>query len=60
MTNIEGFQADDADLTITVNRSDLETVMMGQKRLVTLIDEGTAQATGDVSILDRLAMSFAS
>ena len=59
LTNIEGFQADKADLTITINRSDLETVMMGQKRLVALIDDGTAQATGDVSILDKLAMSFA-
>ena len=59
LTNIQGFQADNADLTITVNRSNLETVMMGQKRLVALIDDGTAQATGDVGILDKLAASFA-
>jgi alkyl sulfatase BDS1-like metallo-beta-lactamase superfamily hydrolase len=59
LTNIEGFQADDADLTITINRSDLDTVMMGQKRLTAMIDDGTAQATGDVSILDKLAMSLA-
>ena len=59
LTNIEGFQADDADLTITVNRADLEVVMMGQKRLKTMIEDGTAKASGDVSILDKLAMSFA-
>ena len=29
LTNIVGFQADDADLTITINRSDLEQTMMG-------------------------------
>jgi hypothetical protein len=29
--------------------------MMGQKRLVSLIEDGTAQASGDVSILDQLA-----
>ena len=59
LTNIEGFQADDPDLTITINRSDLETVMMGQKRLATQIEDGTAKATGDVSLLDKLAVTFA-
>ena len=58
LTNIEGFQAENADLTITVNRADLETVMMGQQRLATLINDGTAQATGDSSVLDSLAASF--
>jgi alkyl sulfatase BDS1-like metallo-beta-lactamase superfamily hydrolase len=29
LTNIEGFQAKDADLTITINRSDLEKTMIG-------------------------------
>jgi alkyl sulfatase BDS1-like metallo-beta-lactamase superfamily hydrolase len=58
LTNIEGFQADDADLTVTIDRADLETVMMGQKRLVTMIEDGTASATGDVSLLDQLAVSM--
>ena len=58
LTNIEGFQADDADLTVTINRSDLEIVMMGQKRLVAMIEDGTATATGDVSLLDQLAVSM--
>jgi len=59
LTNIKGFQADDADLTITIDRADLETVMMGQKRMVTMIEEGTAKATGDVSLLDKLAATMA-
>ncbi len=59
LTNIEGFQADDPDLTITVDRADLETVMMGQKRLKTLVEDGTAKAMGDASILDQLAATMA-
>ena len=58
LTNIEGFQADDADLTITIDRADLETVMMGQKRLKTMIEDGTAKATGDTSIIDKLAATM--
>ena len=33
LTNIQGFQADKADLTLTINRSDLEQTMMGLKTL---------------------------
>jgi alkyl sulfatase BDS1-like metallo-beta-lactamase superfamily hydrolase len=59
LTNIQGYQAEDADLTITVDRADLETVMMGQKRLLTLIDEGTAKADGDKKVLEQLAATLA-
>jgi alkyl sulfatase BDS1-like metallo-beta-lactamase superfamily hydrolase len=59
LTNIEGYQAEDADLTITVDRGDLETVMMGKKRLLTLIDEGTAKAKGDKKVLEQLASTLA-
>jgi alkyl sulfatase BDS1-like metallo-beta-lactamase superfamily hydrolase len=58
LTNIEGFKAEDTDLNITINRTDLETVMMGKKRLTTLINEGTAKTSGDVSLLDKLAASM--
>ncbi|MDJ0848900.1 MAG: alkyl sulfatase dimerization domain-containing protein [Myxococcota bacterium] len=58
LTNIEGFQAEEADLTVTIDRSDLETVMMGKKRLKTMIEEGTAKAQGDAAILDRLAATL--
>lgn len=58
LTNMPGFLADNADLTVTIDRADLETVMMGKKRLATLIEEGTAKATGDVSVLDKLAATM--
>ena len=58
LTNIEGFLADDADLTITINRSDLETVMMGAKRLTDQIADGTAKAEGNTEILEQLAATM--
>ena len=42
LTNIEGFQSDAPDLTLTVNRSDLVTVMMGLSSFETLITDGKA------------------
>ena len=33
LTNIAGFQADKPDLTLTINRADLEQTMMGAKKL---------------------------
>ena len=58
LTNIEGFQADNADLTITINRSDLETVMMGKKTLMAQLDDGTAKFKGDKSIIKKLASTL--
>jgi alkyl sulfatase BDS1-like metallo-beta-lactamase superfamily hydrolase len=55
LTNIQGFQAERADLTLTVNRSDLETVLAGQRTLESLIADGTARVQGDVTVLTRLA-----
>lgn len=55
LTNIEGFQAETPDLSITINRSDLVTVMMGASTFESLISEGRATTSGDVSILDTLA-----
>jgi alkyl sulfatase BDS1-like metallo-beta-lactamase superfamily hydrolase len=55
LTNIEGYQADNADLTLTVNRSDLERVMGGTATLEMLLAEGAAQAEGDLAILGQLA-----
>ncbi|MBW2424159.1 MAG: MBL fold metallo-hydrolase [Deltaproteobacteria bacterium] len=59
LTNIEGFQAEDADLTITIDRVDLEQTMMGLKTLRAQIDEGTANAEGERAILEKLASMFA-
>ncbi|MCU0856217.1 MAG: MBL fold metallo-hydrolase [Rhodobacteraceae bacterium] len=55
LTNIQGYQADNADLTLTVNRADLERVMGGVATLEQLLAEGAAQAEGDLAILGQLA-----
>jgi len=54
LTNIKGFLAPDPDLAITMNRSDLETVWMGQATLEQQIANGKAMLTGDAGILGRL------
>jgi alkyl sulfatase BDS1-like metallo-beta-lactamase superfamily hydrolase len=58
LTNIEGFLSDDPDLTITINRTDLETVMMGAKTLEAQIADGTAKVEGDTAILKQLASTM--
>ena len=58
LTNIEGFLADDPDLTITINRTDLEQTMMGAKTLEAQIAAGTCKVEGDVSILKKLASTM--
>lgn len=58
LTNIAGFQAEKPDLTLTINRSDLEQTMMGTKTLAAQIADGTAKVSGDVSILAKLAATM--
>lgn len=58
LTNIKGFQADKPDLTLTINRSDLEQTMMGAKTLDAQIADGTAKVQGDASILKQLASTM--
>jgi len=58
LTNIEGYQADDADLTITINRADLEQVMMGAKTLATQIEDGTAKVDGNPDVLQQLGSTM--
>ncbi len=55
LTNVSGFQAAAPDLTLTINRSDLEQTMMGAKTLEAQIAEGTATVQGDVGVLAQLA-----
>jgi alkyl sulfatase BDS1-like metallo-beta-lactamase superfamily hydrolase len=55
LTNIKGYEAKNADLTLTVNRSDLERVMGGAATLEMLLAEGAAKADGDLAILGQLA-----
>ncbi len=58
LTNIQGFLADDPDLTLTINRSDLEQTMMGAKTLEAQIADGTAKVDGDVEVLKQLAATM--
>jgi len=58
LTNIQGFQADKPDLTLTINRSDLEQTMMGKKTLEAQIADGTAKVKGDASVLKKLASTM--
>ena len=57
-TNVEGFLHDDPDLSITIDRSDLETIMMGQNSYAMSIEDGTAKAEGNVDILAQLAQTL--
>jgi len=54
LTSIGGQQARDADLTITVNRADLERVMMQQATFQQLAAEGKARFEGDPAVFGRL------
>ena len=47
LTNISGFQDDKADLTITIDRSDLEQTMMGAVSFDDQIKAGKAKLEGD-------------
>ena len=55
LTNIKGEQAKKPDLTITVNRADLNQVMMGTSTFDDLIKAGKAKFAGDRKPFDQLA-----
>ena len=54
LTNIEGYQSDDADLTITIDRANLEKVMLGSASLTGLADAGEATLEGNTDVLAQL------
>ena len=58
LTNIQGFLSDKPDLTLTINRADLENTMMGAKTLDAQIADGTAKAVGDAGVLKQLASTM--
>ena len=58
LTNIAGFQASAPDLTLTIDRADLEQTMMGAKTLDAQIADGTAKVEGDVTLLAKLAATM--
>jgi alkyl sulfatase BDS1-like metallo-beta-lactamase superfamily hydrolase len=58
LANIEGFQAEKPNLTLAVNRTDLEQTMMGAKTLEAQREDGTAKVQGDATILKQLTSTF--
>jgi alkyl sulfatase BDS1-like metallo-beta-lactamase superfamily hydrolase len=54
LTNIEGFQSDDADLMITINRADLEQTMMGTITFDDQIKTGKARLKGNHEVYEQL------
>ena len=54
LTNIKGFQADDADLSITINRSDLVQTMMGAVSFDEQIASGKAKLVGNRNTFEQL------
>jgi alkyl sulfatase BDS1-like metallo-beta-lactamase superfamily hydrolase len=58
LTNIKGQQAKNPDLTITLNRADLERVMGGQATFDQLVADGKAKLDGDRKSFDLLRSSL--
>jgi alkyl sulfatase BDS1-like metallo-beta-lactamase superfamily hydrolase len=54
LTNIEGVQAEDADLTVTIDRSDLEVIMMGKATFDDQIEAGKARLEGNREVYEQL------
>jgi len=54
LTNIKGFQADEADLTVTINRADLEKTMMGAVSFDEQIKTGKAKLKGNRDVYEQL------
>jgi alkyl sulfatase BDS1-like metallo-beta-lactamase superfamily hydrolase len=54
LTNIKGEQAKNPDLTITLNRADLNLVMMGTSTFDDLVKAGKATFAGDRKPFDQL------
>ena len=54
LTSIEGHVADDADLTVTVDRDDLDEVMTSERTFNDLVSEGKATLEGNAAVLGQL------
>jgi alkyl sulfatase BDS1-like metallo-beta-lactamase superfamily hydrolase len=58
LTNIPGYQAEQPDVEMTINRADLEQLMMGTEKLEEQVASGKAKITGDASLLMKLATTM--
>lgn len=54
LSTIEGYLSENPDVTVTMDRSDLEQVIMGQGTLATQLQNGIGSVSGDPSVLLQL------
>jgi linear primary-alkylsulfatase len=54
LTTIAGYTALDADLTVTIDRCELEDVMIGAAKLVDKVKSGKAKLEGNIQVLEQL------
>jgi alkyl sulfatase BDS1-like metallo-beta-lactamase superfamily hydrolase len=58
LTTIAGYQAKDADLTLTINRGELEDLMIGAATLQQKVAAGKATMVGNPQVLAQLASTM--
>ncbi|MGO4677582.1 alkyl/aryl-sulfatase [Bosea sp. 2YAB26] len=58
LTTIAGYQAADADLTITIDRRELEDVMIGTAKLADKVSAGRARMEGNPAVLAQLGSTM--
>jgi alkyl sulfatase BDS1-like metallo-beta-lactamase superfamily hydrolase len=58
LTTIAGYQAKDADLTITIDRRELDDVMIGTAKLAEKVASGKAKMEGNPQVLAQLASTM--
>ena len=54
LTNIKGFLSPTPDATVTINRSDLDAVLLGKTSLKELFSSGKASLTGTINPFELL------
>lgn len=55
LTNIEGFQAETPDVTVSIDREQLNEVIMGNTTLEELLQSGQGSVQGDAGVLAELS-----
>lgn len=58
LTTLVGFQAKDADLTLTIDRRELEDVMIGTAKLADKVAAGKAKMAGNPHVLAQLGSTM--
>jgi alkyl sulfatase BDS1-like metallo-beta-lactamase superfamily hydrolase len=60
LSTLPGYLAKDPDLAITINRSDLEEIMIGKAKLAGMVQAGKATMKGNPQVLQQLASTMTS